>query len=87
MKLKYQLAVQEIAGTYMAVAVGADARKYSNVLNLNETGKEIVEQLQQETTVDAIVVALSQKYEGEESVIRASVEKIVKKLTEEGLLV
>lgn len=86
MKLKYQLAVQEIAGTYMAVAVGADARKYSNVLNLNETGKEIVEQLQQETTVDAIVVALSQKYEGEESVIRASVEKIVKKLTEEGLL-
>lgn len=87
MKLKYQLAVQEIAGTYMAVAVGADARKYSNVLNLNETGKEIVELLQQDTTVDAIVTALSQKYEGKESVIRASVEKIIQKMTEEGLLV
>lgn len=87
MKLKYQLAVQEIAGTYMAVAVGADARKYSNVLNLNETGKEIVELLQQDTTVEAIVTALSQKYEGEESVIRASVEKIIQKMTEEGLLV
>lgn len=70
----------------MAVAVGDDARRYNNVINLNETGKEIVELLQQETTIDAIVAALSQKYEGEESVIRASVEKIVKKLTEEGLL-
>lgn len=87
MKLKYQLAVQEIAGTYMAVAVGTDARKFNSVINLNETGKEIVELLQQETTVDAMVEVLSRKYEGEENVIRASVEKVIQKLTDEGLLV
>lgn len=87
MKLKYNLAIQEIAGTYMAVAVGADSRRYSNVINLNETGKVIVELLKEDTTIDAIVAELMKLYEGEEQVIRSSVEKVIAKLTEEGLLV
>lgn len=86
MKLKYQLVIQEIAGTYMAAAVGTDARKYNNVINLNETGKVILELLQQDTTEEDIVKELQNRYEGDEQVIRKSVKAVLNKLSEEGLL-
>lgn len=86
MKLKYELVIQEIAGTYMAAAVGASARKYNNVINLNETGKVILELLQQETTEEDIVKELQNRYEGDEQVIRKSVKTVLNKLSDEGLL-
>lgn len=86
MKLKYQLVMQEIAGTYMAAAIGTDARKYNNVINLNETGKVILELLQQDTTEEDIVKELQSRYEGDEQVIRKSVKAVLNKLSDEGLL-
>lgn len=86
MRLKYQMAVQEIAGTYMGLATGSDARCYKNVLKLNETGKFILEMLRQETTEDAIVAALMDRYEGDEALIRSSVANIIERFASEGLI-
>lgn len=86
MRLKYQMAVQEVAGTYMAVAIGDDARCYNSILKLNETGKTILEMLRQETTEDAIVTELMNLYEGEETLVRSSVAEIIDRLASEGLI-
>lgn len=86
MRLKYQMAVQEVAGTYMAVATGDDARCYSNILKLNVTGKAILEMLRQETTEDAIVAELMNRYEGDETIIRSAVTEIINKFAKEGLI-
>ncbi|MCQ2186278.1 MAG: PqqD family protein [Bacteroidales bacterium] len=86
MRLKYQMAVQEIAGTYMALATGEDSHCYKNVLKLNATGKIILEMLCQETSEDAIVAELMKRYEGDETLIRSSVSKIIEKFASEGLI-
>lgn len=86
MRLKYQMAIQEVAGTYMAVATGNDVRSYYNILKLNKTGKTILEMLQQETSEDAIVAELMNRYEGDEALIRASVADIIDKFSKEGLI-
>lgn len=87
MHLKYQMVVQEVAGTYMAVAIGDDARRYGGILKLNKAGKVILESLRQETTEDAIVAELMNRYEGEEALIRSSVAETIDKLSSEGLIV
>ena len=86
MRLKYQMAIQEVAGTYMAVATGDDARSYNSVLKLNKTGKAILEMLQQETSEDAIVAELMNRYEGDEALIRSAVADIIDKFSREGLI-
>ena len=86
MRLKYLMAVQEVAGTYMAVATGDDASRYKDILKLNETGKEILEMLRQDTTEDAIVAGLMERYEGDESLIRSCVVATIDKLNLEGLI-
>lgn len=65
MKLKYNFVVQEVAGLYMAVAVGDKANEFSGVINLNDTAKFIFELIQQGLSEDEIISRLMVEYEGE----------------------
>ena len=46
MKLKYDIAIQEVADKFMAVAKNGETEEVEKVLNLNETGAIILRALQ-----------------------------------------
>lgn len=88
MKLKYKFAIQEVMGFHAAVTVGKDAAIYSNVLSLNESGKEIFECLMKgDCTEEDIVAHLKDIYEGEDAVIRKSVAETIAKLREADIII
>lgn len=86
MKLKYTYAIQEVAHTFVAMAITDDLSEQNKLLHLNETGKVMIELLQKETSEDEIVKKLQEMYEGEEDQIRFSVKSFIHKLSEKGLI-
>lgn len=86
MKLKYNFVLQEVAGTFIAVAVGDGARKFHGMMKLNESGKRIFELIQQEDDVDSVVKILSDEYEADPELLRSETEKILNCLRKENLL-
>lgn len=86
MKIRYKLQVNEVAGQYIAVAVGEDAKKYKNITFLNKVGKYIIDLLQKEMTPDEVVAAVQAHYEGSESMIRNETLSFLDKLAELDLL-
>ena len=86
MKLKYTFETTELSEQFIAVPVGANAGGFKGVLNLNASGAVILKLLQEDTTVDNIVAALMEEYEGSKEELTAFVEKFTERLKEEGLL-
>lgn len=87
MKLKYQLAVQQVMDFWAAVPVGKDSMRYNGVMSLNETSKDIIELLKEETTEEEIVKKMLEEYDVTEDVLRKHVSEFLDKLREEKLLV
>lgn len=77
MKLKYDFVVREVAGTKVAVAVGADHEKFNGMVKLNATGEFIFSRLTANVTADEIVAAMTDKYDVTEDVARAAVADFV----------
>lgn len=86
MKLKYTMAVQQVADGFVAVAVGADAGKFGGLVRLNATGAFMMEQLGAGIGEDELVERLLEKYDADEAVLRANVREFAKHLMDEGLL-
>lgn len=86
MKLKYPYASQQVADSFMAMAISDDPQAQNSVLRLNKSGKDMLDLLANEITEDEMVQRLLQQYEGDESVIRASVQKFVAELKAKNLL-
>ena len=86
MKLKYEFAIQEVIGNYVAVAVGNKADQFGGVIRLNDTGKRIFELIQQELDEDAIVAALAQEYDASDDALRAEARKVVAELRSQDVL-
>ena len=85
MKIKEGYLVREIADKTVVVPVGEDL-DLSKMITLNETGKFLWIELQQETDEDRLVSALLKEYSVDEATARASVLRFVNKLRENGLL-
>lgn len=60
MKLKKDFVVYEIDGDRILVCL--DSRKFSGVIKLNSTAAFIAERMTEETTKDALVAAILEKY-------------------------
>lgn len=86
MKLKYNFIVNKVADNYMAVPVGNDVVDFNGILKLNETAAFIIEQLNEEITYDALVSAVKQHFDSENSAAVKSVDNIVNVLKENNLL-
>ncbi len=87
MHIKYTFVLQQVADTYMAVAVGDGAKQFRGLIKLNETGKDIFEKLQQGMTVEQTVDALLLEYNATREQLQTEVDKIVAKLKSENLIV
>lgn len=70
----------------MAMAISDDPQAQNSVLRLNKSGMDMLDLLANEITEDEMVQRLLQQYEGDESVIRASVQKFVAELKAKNLL-
>lgn len=86
MKLKYEFETTELGDEIIAVPVGDNARNFSGVINLNASAAAILKLLREDTTVEQIVSALLEEYEGTKEEITAYVEKVINKLRAEDLL-
>lgn len=86
MKLKYQFVFQNICGQYMAVAVGEDARRFSGVISLNETGYDICRLLQEDTDRDTLIDRLLDIYDADRDTVAGYVDQVVAQLREEDVL-
>lgn len=86
MRLKEGFILHEVGEEHMAVATGEAAKSFNGIIRNNETAAYIFELLQKETTEEAIVAAMCQRYDADESVIAADVARIIAKVREAGLL-
>lgn len=86
MKLKYQFVFQNVCGHYMGVAVGDDARAFSGVITLNETGYDICRLLTEDTSREAVIAQLSEIYDADHDTIGTYVDQVVDQLRSEGVL-
>ena len=88
MKLKYPLHVMKMADTWAAVPVGSGERRFNGYLRMDEGDAFIIRMLQDDVTVEQLVSALKEKYDGStEKEIREVLAKTLAKLDAEGLLV
>lgn len=78
MKLKDGFVTHEMGGEQIMVATGAAS--FAGLVRSNATAAFIVECLKEETTREAIVAKMLEKYDTDRAVIAADVDKIVAKL-------
>ena len=62
MKLKYDFMVNEVAGQFVAVAVGAGVEEFNGFVKMNDIGAEIFEILKDEVTVDEVIAKMLEKH-------------------------
>jgi len=75
MKLKPEYLIQDIENTQYMVSIGNGVTK--QIIRNNKTAAFIVNQLQEDTTVEKIVDAMCAKYDAPREVIAADVEEIL----------
>ena len=85
---KYQLIpefiIQQVGDK--AIAVSANAKDFSGLIRLNKSGEFVFRLLQNEITLDEIVAVMLEKYDAEESLMRANAESLIAELEAKGLL-
>ncbi len=87
MKLKEGIILSPMEDSFVAVAAGEAAKSFNGMVSMNATAAFICEHMKEETTVDALVQAVLDTYDGvTEERARASVERVIKDLSDAGLL-
>lgn len=79
--------VRQIAGETVAIPAGAAAHALSGLLALNGSGKLLFELLQSPQSEEALVQALLEQYETDETTARADVAEFLRTLRENGVLI
>lgn len=64
MKIKDGFVLEEVGGSYLAVAVGELAEKFNALVRLNETGAFLWRRLLTDKTEQELITALMNEYEG-----------------------
>lgn len=86
MKVKEDFLLREVAGCFVVVPVGKATVDFNGMLNLNDTGAFLWENLQKETTKQELVEKLLSTYEITEDIASRDVDLFIKKLEDADLL-
>ena len=86
MKLKKGFITHRVGKEQMMVAAGPAAKSFHGLVRSNESAAFIVDCLKQETTEDAIVEAMLERYEAPRETVERDVHRIVERLQEIGAL-
>ena len=85
MKIKNGFILRQMAGKTVALPTDGDI-DLNKMITLNDTGAFLWERLTTETDEDTLVSALLAEYDVDEATARASVQRFVGKLQENGFL-
>lgn len=86
MRLKEGFILHRIGEEHMAVATGEAGEQFNGIVRNNETAAYIFELLQQETTEEAVVEAMSQRYDAPKEKIAQDVRNMIGQIREAGFL-
>lgn len=86
MKIKKGFMLRKIQNTAVVVPFGASSVDFNNIMNLNETGAFIWTKLEEETTEEAVVKALTSQYDIDEATAKADVAEFIAALRKNNLL-
>lgn len=84
MKIKEGFVVRKVMGNNVVIATGAQSKKFHGMVKLNDTAAEIWGYIADGLDIDAIVDKMREKYDVDESLLRADVEKTVNTLIDQG---
>lgn len=86
MKLKEDFLLRKVADCYVVVPVGKATIDFNGMMNLNETGAFLWEQLEKEITQEELLKAMLEEYDVTEDVAKNDIENFIKKLKDGNLL-
>lgn len=86
MKVKEGYMLREVAGNSVVVAVGKATLDFNGLITLNSTGTFLWKLLEQETSEEALVIAMLDDYEIDESTARIDIASFIDKLKGADLL-
>ncbi|MCC8097562.1 MAG: PqqD family protein [Eubacterium sp.] len=86
MKIKNGFMLRKIQNTAVVVPFGAESVDFNNIMNLNETGAFIWSKLEEDTTEEAVVKALTSQYDVDEADAKADVSEFIETLRKNGLI-
>ncbi|MCD8089029.1 MAG: PqqD family protein [Clostridiales bacterium] len=86
MKIKKGFMMRKIQDTAVVVPFGADSVDFNNIMNLNETGAFIWSKLEEDTTEEAVVKALTAMYDIDEKTASADVSEFIEALRKNNLI-
>ena len=85
MKLKYDIAIQEVADKFVAVAKNGETEEVEKVFTLNETGVIILRALMEGADTPAIVTQLLAEYDVTPQEAETEVNAFIDMLKENGI--
>jgi hypothetical protein len=81
MKIKDGFVLEEVAGSYVAVALGKEAQNFNGFVKMNSTGAFLWKLLsQKDCDENTLVTALLENYDVDEKTARADVLSLIEKL-------
>jgi len=80
MKLKDEIVLGSIDGKDFAIATGELSKRFNSLINNNKTAAFIFQLLKNEQSEDSIVEAMLEKYDVDETTVRADVKEILSQL-------
>ncbi len=86
MKIKDGFVLRNICGEYVVVAVGKPTLNFKGLIQLNETGAFLWEQLQTERTADELRSALMSEYDVDNDTAQADIGAFIASLQQAELL-
>lgn len=84
-KLKDNFVLREVAGSFIAVAVGQRAKEFNGVIKLNSTSAFLWKLLEKGATETELVDAILNEYEVDRETAEKDVNKILNDLKEAGI--
>lgn len=86
MKIKDGFILKNIADSYIVVAVGAAAKNFNGIINLNETGAFLWENIPQCKDEKELASALTSEYDVDDRTALKDASEFIARLKEAGVL-
>ena len=86
MKISENFVLREIAGEYIIVPVGNATLNFNGLMTVNEVGRFIWQQLQNDITKEALVEKIIEEYDVDRETAKADTEEFIEKLKQNGIL-
>jgi hypothetical protein len=77
MKVKKEYILKTVAGQHIVVPIGAEAKRFHGMITLNDTGKFLFESLNEETSIEQLILMLVEAYDVTPEIAKKDVEKFV----------